>query len=412
MEDGVTETIAEKFSVLGRILNERDMRLWAAVEARSLGRGGVTWVSQATGMSRSRIHAGLRELESAGPGGIEATARQRTPGAGRKRAEEKDPGLKAALDRLVEPTTRGDPTGPLRWTTLSAARLSAALAEQGRAASERTVNRLLHEQGYSLQSNRKTVEGRQHPDRDRQFRHVNRKAAEFQRRGDPVVSVDTKKKELVGNFRNGGREWRPKGDPERVLVHDFKDAELGKAIPYGVYDLAANNGWVGVGVDHDTASFAARTLGRWWERMGRAAYPDARRLLVTADAGGSNGHRNRLWKVELQRFADDAGLEVWVCHFPPGTSKWNKIEHRMFCWITENWRGRPLLSREAVVELIANTTTGKGLSIKAELDEGSYPTGVKVSDEELARVRIRRSPFHGDWNYVILPNRKTTNCTV
>ena len=407
MEDEVTQSIVEKFAVLEPVLDERLKRLWAATEARSLGRGGVTRVAEATGMSRSRIHAGLREIDSAGPGGVEATGRQRAKGGGRKRAEDKDPGLKEALERLLDPATRGDPEGPLRWTTLSAARLSAALAEQGHVASERTVNRLLHDLGYSLQSNRKTVEGRQHPDRDAQFRHIDRKAGEFQRRGDPVVSVDTKKKELVGNFRNGGREWRPAGDPEKVLTHDFKDAELGKAIPYGVYDLAANNGWVGVGVDHDTASFAARTLRRWWERMGRKAYPDARRLLVTADAGGSNGHRNRLWKVELQRFADDAGLAVWVRHFPPGTSKWNKIEHRMFCWITENWRGRPLASRAAVVELIANTTTSKGLSIEAELDTARYPLGVKVGDDELAAVRIRRSSFHGDWNYVILPNEKT-----
>ena len=407
MEDEVTQSIVEKFLVLEPVLDERLKRLWAATEARSLGRGGVTRVAEATGMSRSRIHAGLREIDSAGPGGVEATGRQRAKGGGRKRAEEKDPGLSEALEKLLEPTTRGDPEGPLRWTTLSAAHLSAALAEQGHAASERTVNRLLHDLGYSLQSNRKTVEGRQHPDRDAQFRHIDRKAGEFQRRGDPVVSVDTKKKELVGNFRNGGREWRPAGEPEKVLVHDFKDAELGKAIPYGVYDLAANNGWVSVGVDHDTASFAAATLRRWWERMGRKAYPDARRLLVTADAGGSNGHRNRLWKVELQRFADDAGLAVWVRHFPPGTSKWNKIEHRMFCWITENWRGRPLASRAAVVELIANTTTRKGLSIEAELDAADYPVGVKVDDDELAAVRIRPSSFHGDWNYVILPNEKT-----
>ena len=407
MEDEATRSIVEKFLVLEPLLDERLKRLWAATEARSLGRGGVTRVAEATGMSRSRIHAGLREIDSAGPGGVEATGRQRAKGGGRKCAEDKDPGLKEALERLLDPATRGDPEGPLRWTTLSAARLSAALAEQGHMASERTVNRLLHDLRYSLQSNRKTVEGRQHPDRDAQFRHIDRKAGEFQRRGDPVVSVDTKKKELVGNFRNGGREWRPAGDPEKVLVHDFKDAELGKAIPYGVYDLAANNGWVSVGVDHDTASFAVETLRRWWERMGRKAYPDARRLLVTADAGGSNGHRNRLWKVELQRFADDAGLAVWVRHFPPGTSKWNKIEHRMFCWITENWRGRPLASRAAVVELIANTTTGKGLSIEAELDAADYPVGVKVGDDELAAVRIRPSSFHGDWNYVILPNEKT-----
>ena len=406
MEDAVTQSIHEKFLVLEPVLDERAKRLWAAAEARSLGRGGVTGVAEATGMSRSRIHAGLREIDSAGPGGVSSSGRQRAPGAGRKRVEEKDAGLVEALRRLVDPATRGDPTGPLLWTTLSAARLSEALGREGHPASERTVNRLLHDLGYSLQSNRKTVEGRQHPDRDAQFRHVNRKAKTFQGRGEPVVSVDTKKKELVGNFRNGGREWHPKGEPEKVLVHDFKDKELGKAIPYGVYDLAANNGWVSVGVDHDTASFAAESVRRWWERMGRHAHPDAKRLLVTADAGGSNGPRNRLWKVELQRVADATGLEVSVCHFPPGTSKWNKIEHRMFCWITENWRGRPLVSREAVVELIANTTTREGLSIRAELDENEYPTGVKVSDEELAGVRIRRSAFHGDWNYMVSPNKK------
>ena len=409
MEDAVTQSIRGKFLVLERVLDERAKRLWAAAEARSLGRGGVTWVAEATGMSRSRVHAGLREIGSAGPGGVSSSGRQRAPGGGRKRVEEKDAGLVEALRRLVDPATRGDPTGPLLWTTLSAARLSEALGREGHPASERTVNRLLHDLGYSLQSNRKTVEGRQHPDRDAQFRHVNRKAKTFQGRGEPVVSVDTKKKELVGNFRNGGREWHPKGEPEKVLVHDFKDKELGKAIPYGVYDLAANNGWVSVGVDHDTASFAAESVRRWWERMGRHAYPDAKRLLVTADAGGSNGPRNRLWKVELQRVADATGLEVSVCHFPPGTSKWNKIEHRMFCWITENWRGRPLVSREAVVELIANTTTRGGLSIRAELDENEYPTGVKVSDEELAGVRIRRSAFHGDWNYMVSPNKKTLN---
>ena len=409
MEDAVTQSTHEKFLVLEPVLDERAKRLWAAAEARSLGRGGVTRVAEATGMSRSRIHSGLREIGSAGPGGVSSSGRQRAPGGGRKRVEEKDAGLVEALRRLVDPATRGDPTGPLLWTTLSAARLSEALTAAGHPASERTVNRLLHDLGYSLQSNRKTVEGRQHPDRDAQFRHVNRKAKTFQGRGEPVVSVDTKKKELVGNFRNGGREWHPKGEPEKVLVHDFKDKELGKAIPYGVYDLTANNGWVSVGVDHDTASFAAESVRRWWERMGRHAYPDAKRLLVTADAGGSNGPRNRLWKLELQRVADATGLEVSVCHFPPGTSKWNKIEHRMFCWITENWRGRPLVSREAVVELIANTTTRGGLSIRAELDENEYPTGVKVSDEELAGVRIRRSAFHGDWNYMVSPNKKTPN---
>ena len=300
MDDAATQTILEKFLDLRPLLDERARRVWAATEARALGWGGIARVAEATGMSRVTIANGLKELAA----GVDASDRQRAPGAGRKRAEERDPGLAKALERLVDPATRGDPAGPLLWTSLSAARLAAALQEQGRQVSERTVNRLLHEMGYSLQSNRKTLEGRQHPDRDAQFNHVNRRAKAFQRSGDPVVSVDTKKKELVGDFRNGGREWRPKGEPEKVRVHDFKDAELGKAIPYGVYDVAADEGWVSVGMDHHTASFAVATLRRWWERMGRAAYPAARRLLVTADAGGSNGSRNRLWKLELQRFAE------------------------------------------------------------------------------------------------------------
>ena len=402
MDDAATQTILEKFLDLQPLLDERARRVWAATEARALGWGGIARVAEATGMSRVTIANGLKELAA----GVDASDRQRAPGAGRKRAEERDPGLAKALERLVDPATRGDPAGPLLWTSLSAARLAAALQEQGRQVSERTVNRLLHDMGYSLQSNRKTLEGRQHPDRDAQFNHVNRRAKAFQRSGDPVVSVDTKKKELVGDFRNGGREWRPKGEPEKVRVHDFKDAELGKAIPYGVYDVAADEGWVSVGMDHNTASFAVATLRRWWERMGRAAYPAARRLLVTADAGGSNGSRNRLWKLELQRFANETGLKVSVCHFPPGTSKWNKIEHRMFCWITRNWRGRPLASRAAVVNLIANTTTRTGLRIRSELDENEYPPGTKVTDEQMAELSLARDKFHGDWNYMISPNKK------
>ena len=405
MDDAATGTILAKFLDLEPVLDERGKRLWAATEARALGRGGIERVHEATGMSRVTIAKGLRELEA----GVEASDRQRSPGGGRKRAEDGDPGLVRALERLVDPATRGDPSGPLRWTSLSAAKLAAALRAAGHAVSERTVNRLLHDLGYSLQSTRKTLEGRQHPDRDAQFNHINRRAKAFMRGGDPVVSVDTKKKELLGDFRNAGREWRPAGDPEKVRVHDFKDAGLGKAIPYGVYDLATDAGWVSVGVDHDTAAFAVETLRRWWRRMGSARYPAARRLLVTADAGGSNGSRSRLWKVELQRFADETGLAVSVCHFPPGTSKWNKIEHRMFSRITENWRGRPLVSREAVVSLIAATTTRKGLTIRSELDDGEYPTGVKVTDGQMAALSLKRDSFHGDWNYMLSPKKKTLN---
>ena len=405
MDDAATRTIFAKFVDLEPVLDERAKRLWAATEARALGRGGIERVWEATGMSRVTIAKGLRELDA----GVEASDRQRAPGGGRKRAEDRDAGLVPALERLVDPATRGDPSGPLCWTSLSAAKLAAALRAEGHEVGERTVNRLLHDLGYSLQSNRKTLEGRQHPDRDAQFNHINRRAKAFMRGGDPVVSVDTKKKELVGDFRNGGREWRPAGEPEKVRVHDFKDAALGKAIPYGVYDLAADAGWVSVGVDHDTASFAAETLRRWWRRMGSARYPAARRLLVTADAGGSNGSRSRLWKVELQRFADETGLKVSVCHFPPGTSKWNKIEHRMFSRITENWRGRPLVSREAVVSLIAATTTRNGLEIRSELDDGEYPTGVKVSDRQMADLSLSRDKFHGDWNYLISPRKKRPN---
>jgi hypothetical protein len=304
---------------------------------------------------------------------------------------------------VVEPVTRGDPMSPLRWTCKSAARLAEELHRQGHAVSERTVNRLLHALGYSLQSNRKTLEGRQHPDRDAQFQYLNRRVKTFQRQGQPVVSVDAKKKELVGQFRNGGREWQPLGQPERVKVHDFPDEELGKVIPYGVYDMVANTGWVSVGVDHDTAEFAVETLRRWWHHMGHETYPQATRLLITADGGGSNGSRCRLWKVELQKLADELGLQLSVCHFPPGTSKWNKIEHRMFCHITENWRGRPLVSREVVVNLIGHTTTKTGLEIRSALDETRYPTGREITDEQMEDLAIKREKFHGEWNYTLNP---------
>ena len=403
--DSMTEGLRGRFAVLEPLLDERTRRLWAAAEARAIGRGGITRVADATGMSRGTVRAGLKELDSGAPaaGAPAGGGRQRGPGGGRKSLTERDPGLADALERLLDPTTRGDPTGPLRWTCSSAARLARRLRADGHPVSERTVNRLLHELGYSLQANRKTLEGRQHPDRDAQFRRIDRRVRAFQRLGQPVVSVDTKKKELVGAYRNVGREWRPKGRPEEVKVHDFIDHELGKAIPYGVYDLTADAGWVSVGVDHDTAEFAVETLRRWWRQMGRRAHPDAKRLLVTADGCGSNGSRSRLWKFELQGLADALGLCISVCHFPPGTSKWNKIEHRMFCHITENWRGRPLVSHEVVVHLIGATTTRAGLAIRSELDEGRYPTGRQVTDGQMEALSIKRDAFHGEWNYSVSP---------
>ena len=398
------KVIAEKFAALEPVLGERARRLWAAAEARAIGRGGISRVAEATGLSRITIRSGLRELHpSSVPDELAPTGRARRKGGGRKPLTEYDPALELALEILVDPVTRGDPMSPLRWTCKSAANLAAELLAQGHTASERSVNRMLHASGYSLQSNRKTIEGGDHPDRDAQFQHINRRVKAYQKQGQPVVSVDAKKKELVGRFRNGGREWQPSGEPEAVNVYDFIDKDLGKAIPYGVYDQTANTGWVGVGIDHDTAEFAVETLRRWWRNMGRQVYPQATKLLVTADGGGSNGSRCRLWKMELQRFASEIGFRISVCHFPPGTSKWNKIEHRMFCHITENWRGRPLVSREVVVNLIGNTTTETGLSIQSELDEGSYPTGRKVTDEQMMGLSIKKDKFHGEWNYTIIP---------
>jgi transposase len=397
------DIISEKYTTLEPILNERARRLWAATEARAIGWGGVSRVSEATGLSRPTIQAGLNELRSALPDREDVAGKSRKPGGGRKPLTEHDPKLLLALENLVDPGSRGDPMSPLLWTCKSAAKLASELGAEGYRASERSVNRLLHALGYSLQSNRKTIEGGDHPDRDAQFQYINRRVKAFQRLGQPVVSVDTKKKELVGQFRNGGREWRPKGEPEKVKVHDFKDKELGKAIPYGVYDQTANTGWVGVGVDHDTAEFAVETLRRWWRKMGRRVYPDAKKLLITADGGGSNGSRCRLWKVELQGLADEIGLRISVCHFPPGTSKWNKIEHRMFCHITENWRGRPLVSREVVVNLIGHTTTKEGLSVRSELDSNSYPLGREVTEGQMNGLSIKADKFHGEWNYTMLP---------
>jgi len=379
-------------------------RRWAASEALSLPRGGITLVAEATGLSRTTIWAGIRELRdgSADTEGPDPR-RSRRPGGGPHFVEADDPTLLRDLERLVDPATRGDPMAPLRWTCKSTRQLAEALRGRGHAVSHQTVAVLLRHLGYSLQANRKTREGSGHPDRNAQFEFISGQVRAFQRRRQPVVSVDTKKKEWVGDFKNNGGEWQPQGQPERVRAKDFPDKRLGKAIPYGVYDLTGNNGWVSVGVDHDTAEFAAQTLRRWWAEMGRPAYPRATELLVTADGGGSNGSRSRLWKVCLGRLADELGLRVSVCHFPPGTSKWNKIEHRMFCHITRNWRGRPLTSRAVVVNLIGNTRTEAGLEIHAELDEGAYPTGVKVTDEELAEVRIKRNTFHGEWNYTIEP---------
>jgi hypothetical protein len=393
-------TISEKYKTLAPLLDERARRLWAATEARAVGWGGISRVSEATGLSRITIKAGLEELHSA-PG--DDPGRVRKPGGGRKALAAHDPGLLDALEALVDPVTRGDPRAPLRWTCKSADKLAWELTASGHPVSERTISRLLPCLGYSLQSNRKTVEGKDHPDRDAQFQHINRRVVAFPRRGQPVVSVDTKKKEIVGNSRNSGREWEPKGRPRRVQTKDFPDKDLGKVIPYGVYDPTDKSGWVGVGIDHDTAEFAVETLRRWWRRMGSRAYPGATELLITADGGGSNGTRCRLWKWELQGLADAIGVKISVCHFPPGTSKGNKIEHRMFGHITENWRGRPLVSREVVVNLIGHTTTKQGLSIRSELDTNAYPLGREVTAEQMESLCIRKDKFHGEWNYTISP---------
>jgi len=399
--------ITLRYTNLAALLDERMRRQWAAAEAKSYGWGGIRAVSTATGLSPNTIAKGLEELESQRINtSVASSARLRRPGGGRKRATDADPGLASALERLVDPSTRGDPMSPLRWTCKSTTQLASELTRQGHPVCARTVGRLLKASGYSLQGNRKTKEGADHPDRNAQFEHINATVMRFQRRCQPVISVDTKKKELVGEFRNGGREWQPKGEPVEVRVHDFMDKELGKAIPYGIYDITKNEGWVSVGIDHDTARFAAEAIRRWWKKMGSKRHRGARELLITADGGGSNGSRCRLWKVALQDLADQLEMPVHVCHFPPGTSKWNKIEHRMFCHITQNWRGRPLVSHEVIVNLIANTATTQGLQIHAELDAESYPTGVKVTDEELAAVKLKASKFHGEWNYRILPTRK------
>ena len=395
------------YSELAPLLTERSRRQWAAAEAKAYGWGGIQAVRAASGMSANTIRKGLSELANRAMNTDSADlGRVRQVGGGRKAQTALDPDLAVALERLIDPTTRGDPQSPLRWTCKSTTRLATELTKQGHPVSASTVGRLLRAAGYSLQSNRKTQEGADHPDRNAQFEYIQATVLDCQQGGQPVISVDTKKKELIGEFRNVGREWQPEGEPVEVKVHDFIDTAVGKAIPYGVYDLTENQGWVSVGIDHDTARFAAEAIRRWWRRMGVKAYGQARELLITADGGGSNGSRSRLWKVALQYLATALGIPIRVCHFPPGTSKWNKIEHRMFCHITQNWRGRPLVSHEVIINLIAATSTRHGLKIKAALDDGRYPTGTKVSDDELAAVHLKPAEFHGDWNYQILPARR------
>jgi transposase len=399
------EAIERRFKLIGGMLDERLRRCVAGAEALAIGRGGVSIVARATGMSRGAIQAGVAELKRPKRERL-AAGRIRKPGGGRKRTVDVDPTLRSDLEELLEPATRGDPETPLRWTCKSSRQLAAELNRQGHLTSHRMVVALLHELGYSLQGNRKTIEGTSHPDRNAQFEYISRKVKEHLRTKDPVISVDTKKKELVGNFKNGGREWRPQGDPEQVQIHDFVVPELGRAIPYGVYDLGQNTGWVSVGIDHDTSEFAVATIRRWWYSMGRPTYRQAKRLLITADAGGSNGPRVHLWKLELQKLADEIGLPISISHFPPGTSKWNKIEHRLFSFISQNWRGRPLISHQVIVKLIAGTRTATGLKVRAVLDRNTYPAGIKVDKKAVADIQLRPASFHGDWNYTILPSRR------
>ena len=400
-------TLRAKHTALSPVLTERSRRLWAATEAQAIGYGGIAQVARATGIAASTIQRGLRELTADEP---LVSTRTRKVGGGRKRVTDRDPTLLRDLDALVEPTAPGDPDSPLRWTCLSARTLAVALDGLGHHVSHTVVAELLHGLGYSLQGNVKTREGRQHADRDAQFRYIARRVREAQRRQQPTISVDTKKKELVGDFKNAGRTWRPAKSPQRVRVHDFliKTPAGGKAIPYGVYDLHRNEGWVSVGIDHDTATFAVQSIRRWWQQMGRPVYRAAQSLLITADAGGSNGTRLRLWKWELQQLATRTGLVITVCHFPPGTSKWNKIEHRLFSHIAMTWRGKPLVDLATIVSLIGSTHSRSGLRVRSELDRGQYPSGITVTDEQLATVRLVRHRFHGDWNYTIHPATANT----
>jgi len=392
-------TIVAKYTVVSPVLDERGRRLWAATESVAIGYGGDILVSDATGLARKTIRKGRREIEQ----GADPTERIRRPGAGRPRLDRTQPGVKDALEQLVDPVTRGDPTSPLRWTCKSRAKLSATLTKQGWKISSTTVGRLLNELGYSLQSVRKSREGTSHPDRNAQFEYINATADRYLQSKQPVISVDTKKKELVGDFRNGGREWQPKKSPNQALVHDFPSDSVGKAIPYGVYDMARNEAWVNVGRDHDTPAFAVASIRQWWKKMGKRSYATAKTLFITADAGGSNGYRSRVWKHELQKFADEINLRIRVSHFPPGTSKWNKIEHRLFCHITANWRAKTLISFETIVDLIGNTRTASGLRVKAKLDKRKYPTGIKISKVQMNDLELVPSEFHGEWNYELVP---------
>lgn len=396
----IVSWIENKFALLVNDLDERGRRRWAATEALSLGHGGIAAVAEATGLSDRTIRNGIQELNSAEP--LEA-GRQRRPGAGRKSREHEQPQLTSALESLVEPMTRGDPESPLRWTCKSLPNLAAELHQQGFEVSHTKVGQLLKRSGYRLQANRKTREGKNHPDRDAQFAHINRRVIAYRRARRPAISVDTKKKEVLGNKRNVGREYRPKGEPVAVDTHDFPDPKLGKAIPYGVYDIAHNEVWVSVGITRDTAKFAVAAIVQWWQQLGCQRYASPSRLLITADSGGSNSSRSRLWKHQLQRLADTTGMIIEVCHYPPGTSKWNKIEHRLFCHITRNWRGVPLENYEVVVNLVSSTRTNTGLEVHCWLDENDYPKGRQISDEDYAAIRLRRNKFHGDWNYEILP---------
>jgi len=402
---GIVENIKSKYESLGPYLNEKSSRIWAAVEAISLGRGGITMVASAVGLSRTTIHAGINEVKAEKPVKPveDIKPRIRQPGGGRKKVKDNDPGLLSDLELLLEPVTRGEPVSPLRWTCKSTTKLAAELQALGHQVSQRTVCDLLYELGYSLQSNRKVREGSNHPDRNAQFLHISETAHAFQAQGQPVISVDSKKRELIGNFKNNGQEWSKQGSPVEVNSHDFPDPELGKVVLNGAYDITANQGWVSVGITSDTAVFAVESIRRWWQEMGKPRYPEAKQLLITADCGGSNSNRGRLWKLELQKLADELEMAISVCHFPPGTSKWNKIEHRMFCHISQNWRGRPLVSREVVVNLIGSTTTSKGLKITAKLDENTYETGISVSDEEFDSIAIEKCNFHEEWNYKIKP---------
>ena len=394
--------VRKKYRELRDFLDERGRRMWAAAEASSLPRGGVSLVAQATGLSRTTIHAGIRELKQR-KGKPQPTGPIRRAGGGRKPLTFHHPELPKALEQLVEPVVRGDPESFLRWTAKSTRKLAAELRRQGYEIGDRKVAQFLHQMGYSLQANAKTLEGKQHPDRNAQFEYVHALVKEFLEQGLPVISVDTKKKELVGSYSNRGQEWHPQGEPQKTLVHDFPDKELGKAIPYGIYDVGRNEGWVSVGIDHDTAEFAVDSILAWWKNMGRKAYPSATKLLIMADAGGSNASRSRLWKAGLQRLANLTGLDLHMSHFPPGTSKWNKIEHRMFSFITQNWRARPLVSYQTIIDLIAKTRTTTGLKIKAKLTQRTYPTGVEISAAEMAKLNLKPDDFHGDWNYSLLP---------